>query len=410
MSDENNVPLNLPLDLSSDPSPMRPWEQRVAPGMSAGGGHGGEQMETPRILDRACQALDRDGFATVVNQQTDLAHLPMIERHRTPVTDLKKIVSSNREAWQLFIEERLYDTRQVTLEHFHLFEWFPATPGTFHTVQARQQRHMAYGAMERGRDGETYFSPVGKASMIKGGVGAVRLRPRTIAGEPTYFMTASSSGVCHEGFPVLVPRHFYGPLKARMLDEGAVPVTVSGEMRYVPEDAVGFFPVRRAVPLLYLHVDDLQILPQPRADVTSYLVNVASSFVGEFQGVQDSYVTFAAFDPAGRGSLERAVTWLEQVYVAGTHEGTIVTDFDEVRPRFTKAIFGLPTLMAGKLDRDQVRDLLAAQGFSPDTGEQFFVVYQEINTQGGAYIAGDVHVEHGDFIGRDQVVQNGGRG
>jgi hypothetical protein len=393
----------LTLDLpQTDPSPMDPREQRVGPGMSSGGGPGTAEAEPPRTLDHACQALGRDGFATVVNQQTDLTHLPMVERHATPETDLTRSVTSNEEAWQLFLEERLYDTRRVTLEHFHLFEWFPTAPGTFHTAEGQKHRQMARRHMELGSDGKTYFNPVGKASMLKGGVGAVRLRPRMMGGEPHYFMTASSRGVCHEGFPVLIPRRLYGPLKARMLDEGAAPVTVSGEMRYVPQDAVSFFPERRSVPLLYLHVDELQILPRPRANVTAYLINVATSFVGEYEGGRDSYATFATFDPARRTSLERAVTWLEQVYVGGTHQGTIITDFDEVRPRFPRAIFGLPTLMAGKLDRERVRELLASQGFAPDAGERFFVVYEEINTRGGAYIAGDVHVEGGDFIGRDQ--------
>jgi hypothetical protein len=61
--------------------------------------------------------------------------------------------------------------------------------------------------------------------------------------------------------------------------------------------------------------------------------------------------------------------------------------------------------MAGTVDRVRVRELLAAQGFSLDAGDTFFVVYNEINTHGGAYIAGDVRVEDGDFIGRDQILE-----
>jgi len=247
--------------------------------------------------------MGRDGLVEVINQQTDLIHLPMVDRHTTPATDLSHRATSNAEVWQLFVEEQLYDTRRVTLEHFHLFEWFPNAPGLFHTPEGYQHREVASRYMEPTPDGSTVFNPVGKLTMLKGGIGAVRLRPREIAGEPHYFMTASSSGVCHEGFPVLIPRRFYGPLKARILDEGAVPVTVSGEMRYVPEDAVSFFPEQRRVPLLYLHVDELRVLSRPRSDVTAYLINVVVSFAGEFEGVEGSYATFAAFDPARRLSL-----------------------------------------------------------------------------------------------------------
>lgn len=378
-----------------------------------GGGGSGGGMARPAEPDRLgqlpqfCQQLGRDGFAQLVEHQTDLAHLPMVNRHTTPQTDLSQHVTSNAEAWQLFIAEQLFDTRRVTLEHFHLFEWFPLSPGLFHTAEAFQMRQLAERYKELASDGKTYFNPVGKANMIKGGIGAVRLRPREIAGEPAYFMTASSNGVCHEGFPVLIPRRFYGPLKARMLDEGAVPVVLRGEMRYVPTDAVTFFDERRDVPLLYLHVDEVEVLPQPRAEVTGYLINVAVSFVGQFEGIQDSYATFAAFDPARKQSVEQAVTWLEQVYVSGAHRGVVVTDFDEVRPRFPNAVFGLPALMAGRLDPERARELLASQGFTGATGQRFFVVYQEINTQGGAYIAGDVDTGGGDFIGRDQIINPG---
>ncbi len=413
MPDENDhsnifpgLSLPDPSDLDSQlggASPIKPWEQRIAPGMSGGSGMGRGASEAPRTLDHVCQALGRDGMVEVVNQQTDLIHLPMVNTHTTPASDLSRHVTSNAEVWRLFVEERLYDTRRVTLEHFHLFEWFPNAPGLFHTDEGRHHREIAGRYMEPTPDGSTVFNPVGKLTMLKGGIGSVRLRPREIKGEPHYFMTASSTAVCHEGFPVLVPRRFYGPLKARILDEGAVPVTISGEMRYVPEDAVSFFPEKRLVPLLYLHVDDMQVLPRPRQDVTAYLINVVASFVGQFEGVAGSYATYAAFDPARRDSLSDAISWLSTLYVEAMHDGMVITDFDEIRPRFPQAIFGLPSLMAGNVDRARVRELLTSQGFSPDAGDTFFVIYNEINTQGGAYVAGDVHIEGGDFIGRDQT-------
>lgn len=415
MPDENDRLLPFPdlelpdlADLDGQlggPSPIKPWEQRIAPGMSGGSAPNPRRVEAPRSLDHVCQALGRDGFAAIVNQQTDLVHLPMVKTHSSSSADLDCQVASNEEAWRLFVEEHLYDTRRVTLEHFHLFEWFPHAPGIFHTPEGRQHREVASQYMEPTPDGSAVFNPVGKLTMLKGGIGAVRLRPRNIDREPHYFMTASSNGICHEGFPVLIPRRFYGPLKARILDEGAVPVTVGGEMRYVPETAVSFFPERRSMPLLYLHVDELQVLPKPRQRVTTYLINVVASFIGDFEGRRGSYATFAAFDPAQRSSLSEAISWLEGIYVGAMHDGIVITDFDEVRPRFPQAVFGLPSLMAGALDRRQVRELLAAQGYPADVGDAFFVVYNEINTQGGAYISGNVHVD-GDFIGRDQIIQS----
>jgi hypothetical protein len=326
----------------------------------------------------------------------------MIDLQTTPDTDLVARPGTNEESWRLFLDEHLYDTRRVTLEHVHVFEWFPVAPGKFHTPKAKRERQMAYRLMERTAGGEVYYSPLGKASMVRGGVGTVRLRPRQIDGEPHYFMTASSNGVCHEGFPILVPRRFYGLLKPRMLHDGAVPVTLSGEMRYVPQDTVTFTGQNREVPLLYLHVDDLEILPAPRSGVTGYLITVAVTFVGRFEGREGAYVTFASFDPARSAELKSATDWLESVYVEGQHRGTIVTDFDEVRPRFPNAVFGLPDLMAGKLDRSKVRGLLHDRGLDEESTRPYYLIYPEINTHGGAYVEGDVHVDGGDFVGRDR--------
>jgi hypothetical protein len=187
-----------------------------------------------------------------------------------------------------------------------------------------------------------------------------------------------------------------------MLHDGAVPVTVSGEMRYVSKDAVTFTGRKREVPLLYLHVDGLEVLAAPRSGVTEYLVTVAVTFVGRFAGREGAYVTFASFDPARSAEIKGAIDWLESAYVEGQHRGTIVTDFDEVHPRFADAVFGLPDLMAGKLDRDKVRGLLRDRGLDEESTRPFYLIYHEINTHGGAYVEGDVYVDGGDFVGRDQ--------
>lgn len=334
-------------------------------------------------------------LTSIIDNQLDLAHLAAIDRHTTPDTDLQLVARTNTEVWRQFITEHLYDTRRVTLEYFHLFEWFPIKPGQFHAPGAEEQRQNAYefaewhsglaelGYLPKGSslDAGLYFNPFGKASMIRGGVGSVRLRPRSIHGVEYYFMTASSTGVCHEGFPVLIPRHLFGSLKRRILNEGAVPVILSGEMRYISDNILTFFGRHRKIPLLYLHVDQVKELPQPRSEVTSYEVSAAISFVGNFQGHEEKYVTYANFAPESQDSFQQACNWLEQFYVK-KYAGTVVTDFDEVIPRFPEAVFGLPDLMSGNLDRSRVQRFLQHQGLGEKTGEQFLAAYEELSISG----------------------------
>jgi hypothetical protein len=399
MSDLNDLSDLLPQE---DPD-FKPWEQRPASGMGSGGVSSPPDAPSEPFPERVLQDMDEYQMEGLIEQQTDLAHYPMVDRHTTPAGDLHFEAGSNEQVWQQFVREALYDTRRAHLEHFHLFEWFPLAPGKFHTPEAQFNRQAAQEMMIRLPDGRAYYNPLGKASMVRGGIGAVRLRPRMIQDEPHYFMCVSSNGVCHEGFPVLVPRRFYGPLKARLLAEGAVPVTLSGEMRYLMDDAPTFFGGRREIPQLYLHVDELHILAAPRSEVSTYTVSVAVSFVGRFQDREGLYLTYATFDPAVADSLARACQWIEGFYVTGQYRGVVVTDFDEVLPRFSNAVFGLPDLMAGKLDDQGVRAFLEEHNLNPQAGQPFFLVYREINTQGGAYIEGDVNLGGGDFIDRDQA-------
>lgn len=367
-------PLPQPdLPTESD-SPILPWEQRLGPGMggltgSAVGLAGGDLVD----IDRYLEEVDR-GITSVLDDQVALGAFPSPADHITPTGDLSYRAVDNAELWRRFQEEALYDTRRVTLEHFHLFEWFPRAPGKYHTPEARQHRRQAFQSMERGPDGRTYFSPLGKAQLItNGGVGAVRLRPRPMpnAGgvlEDHYFMTASSNGVCHQGFPVLVPRRFYGRLKPRILSDGAAPVTLSGEMRYIPDDAATLFSASREIPRLYLVVDELEMLPQPRLEVTGYLVSVAVSFLGTYQGRPGIYLAFGSFDPAQPNGLDEIVRWL-QTYVVDWHAGVILlTDFDETRllfPDFPRATLGLTAVMQGNLTLDAIQRLLSDLHLDP---------------------------------------------
>jgi hypothetical protein len=403
MFDMNDFPIDdLPEPQEED---FKPWEQRIAPGMSSGGGGDFDSGSESGPPDRLVQVVDNEDLMDTIDEQTRLVSYPMVDRFKVPQSDNSIEAETNEQAWHLFVSEQLYDTRRVTLKHFHLFEWFPICPGEFHTPQAQTNRNRAYQNLVETADGSQFFDPGGKARMLRGGVGAVRLRPRMVSNEAHYFMSVSSNGVCHEGFPILIPRRFYGQVKPRLLQEGAVPVHIKGEMRYLLDEIPTFFGSQRRIPALYLHVDELEVLPEPRREVNRYAISAAISFVGEFENHEGVYSTFATFDPAKTGDLERTVTWLEQFYVTETYKGIVITDFDEVKPRFPGAVFGLPELMAGNLDQERVKQFLKIRGISDDAGRPFYLILKTINTQGGAYIAGDVDTGGGDFIGRDQITR-----
>lgn len=413
MNEPNNLTFeHLPsIDEISNNSFM-PWEQRLAPGMSIGSSSGSHASEAESHLERLPTPL----ATTVLSDQTTLASYTLLPTHTIPESDLDFKTDNNHDVWKQFNQERLFDTRRVTLEHFHLFEWFPRAPGLFHTHEAQIMREAVLAGAATADHTRVTFNPISKERLIvNGGVGSVRLRPRLATGadgftpQPYYFMTASSTGICHEGFPILIPRKLYAPLKMQVLDEGAVPVNLRGEMRYIPDSTA---LLDEQLPQLYLHVDEIDHLAQPRANVTRYLISAAVSFFGRFQNQDGFYMTYVTFDPARNNALIDAVEWLSR-YANDDYAGQIVTDFDEQRRHFSDATFSLEHVTQGKVRLDVARQLLERMGFSVNEinarTEQIIRINQYIDTQSsGVQIhveaGGSLHIE-GDVIGGNQEVR-----
>lgn len=380
-------------------------------------------MADTENFNRACERLGSDALFNLIDKQTDLVHFRNVDQFAegNGDDDEELKAATNEEVWAQFVTEEIDETQKVVLEEFHLFDWFPLAPGKFHTDGARNSRQFARNFLEVTSDGEVYYNPTGKGMMIAGGLGTVRLLPRQIAGEQHHFMTASSTGACHEGFPVLVPHKLYKPLKAQMRKRGVAAATIRGEMRYLPEELRTLFGSNREIPLLYLHVDELLTLTEPRRGVKNFEVSVAVSFRGTFQGEEDTYVTFATFDPTIRGDKMRACQWIDQFYVTKKYQGVVLTDFDEARPAFPakrfslnigrsrpvkphpKAKFSLEDLMSGRFN---LQDALATADLPPYVMSDgkihiFNVNYQrQIHTEGGAYVEGNVNTGGGKFVGR----------
>src|SRR4051794_18847100 len=54
-----------------------------------------------------------------------------------------RVYADNESLWNDLLQERLWATATVALEHFWLSEWLPLRPGLFHTNEARWYRRMA---------------------------------------------------------------------------------------------------------------------------------------------------------------------------------------------------------------------------------------------------------------------------
>lgn len=286
-----------------------------------------------------------------------------------------RVFRSNADLWRAVLEEDLRAHAVIRLEGFRLFEWFPRAPGLFHTDDAEWARHEAlsyldyrfpqapinadHAGVHVGPFGEhtRVFNPHGKQSMLGGGVGCVRLKPIERNGSVLWLMSASSSGVAHEGFPLAVPNHLYHAHIGEIKERGAAACTMVGELRFFPQPFSGIFGGYRNVPQLYLEV--LELVPateQPDAQAPE--VSVAVSFVSSYEGPRNVYATYVTFNPGRRSSFDEAREWLEKEYVRGGYQGRIITDFDQTKPHFDDTALSLRRVMGRHLQRGEVAEVV----------------------------------------------------
>ena len=324
----------------------------------------------------------------LINAQIGTANYllrPQLPRRQT----LDASVSTNEELWTNVLppQERYRAGMTLSLDRFFLFEWFPRAPGLYFTREGKLAREVARNFLRRvsvprntgthrldvGRKDREFldiYDPKGKMSMLKGGVGCIRLRPKLLDGGTAWFLSASSTGVAHEGFPVAVPDHMFQRYMDSVKRTGALRCTLRGKLQFLPDPVAELYREYRGVPQLYLLVEGL--IPDRDQDHENLLVSAGISFLSSFEGTNKMYASYATFDVGVRGSLDEVVNWLEEVYVEGLYSGRVITDFDEQMTHFANATFSLRNVMNNQLDRQEVQTVVQTMHlYAADTAGLF---------------------------------------
>ena len=322
----------------------------------------------------------------------------------------------NVDMWGTIISEKIRCGAEVSLENFCLMEWFPRSPGLYFTDDGRSAREEAAQhkeemdlnqsepqyAIDAEGDKVTVYNPYGKAAMLRGGLGTLRLKPRLSGEHIEWFMCATANGVAHEGIPLLLADDIYAQCIDQIATQGAWRGTIRGKLRIVSERLVTLYDDYTGVPQLYLEVDKL--IADKKSSVREPIkaaVSVAISFASAFEGPDQMYASYVFFDPARENSLERNTDWMQETYVEGTYHGKILTDFDEINSRFAEATFSLDKVMSGKLDTQAVRNSLDELGLPGDLEALFNRIAAASGKQ--IIINGDVKVD-----GNGNIVAIGG--
>jgi hypothetical protein len=357
----------------------------------------------------------------------------------TPVASSRALpdesYGANEDVWKALLppSPRLHANLTVTLSKFSLFDWFPRSPGLYHTPEAAQSRRNAEQfsrrvpvsellpaqKLFRGHTGQNrefleIFEPYGKLSMLKGGIGCIHLRSKRLDSGEAWFMSASSSGIAHEGFPVALPDHLYQRYFDQIQALGALRCDLHGKLQFLPDPLVELYRGYRGVPQLYLLVDQLEPA-SVRTGSSELLVTVGIGFLSSYEGQEKMYASYATFDPSNPGAVDETAAWLEETYVQSLYQGSVATDFDEHMLRFANATFSLNGLMRNELNRHAVQAFVnkfyiqgadAVHLFAGLTRIQEVHIerIEKMEQHGGVNISGSNISVGGDFVGHDKTV------
>jgi len=337
-----------------------------------------ENTVSPQLIT----ALSGEDIAHTVVTQLCTANYLLSPEKLPSIPD--RIYADNERLWYDILSGQLDANVILTLENFLLSEWFPRSPGLYYTREAEEAREMArdclvssprLAGLENIDDAERLYqitgselpdfmyvyNPSGKISMLKGGIGSIRLRDKQIESGRVRFMSASSTLVAHEGLPIALPEDDYQKYYDIIREKGFLPCTLVGKLQWIPHELQEVYRDCVGVKQLYLLVDNIR--PEhftPEMERSPFRVSVAVTFESEYEGFRNTYASYVTFYSAIRDSLKKRTNWLENTYVKGMYQGKIVIDFDETTRQFRGARFALEKVMNHQLQADQIREYLSA--------------------------------------------------
>ena len=305
--------------------------------------------------------LNADQLTKVIS--TQLSNAAFLDQPlNLPVLQLNKhdrIYHSNNGVWEAIILEKLRRTDvNILLDSFFIFEWFPRSPGLFYTREGRMAREEASSNIETLDQGVVIYNHHGKQSMLDGGIGNIRLKPIKLEKGNFYFVSASSDGECHEGFPVAIPESLYNTIIEEIVERGTVVRNLIGKLQLVPHSLLELYNGYKDVPKCYLEIIEISSAQHPKSLAMEELnVSVAVSFKSNFEGYNRIYASYVSFDPSNKKSFEERINWLEQDYVIEKYKGEVITDFDEITNHFANAKFSLNKVMNLRIEKNGIDEL-----------------------------------------------------
>lgn len=328
-------------------------------------GRGNQDQDIPDVAARAVPSVSD---AEIVDHLLDLLETDRYgDVHGQPLSDgldHQHVLASEGEFWAMALEHRPAAGYRVSLEDLCVTEWLPYSPGRYHTEDARWERRQAtrqISSIADRPDGTKFveFTPHGKASMVRGGVGSLRLAPKGSSSGLIYFLGASSSGYSYKGIPVAFDANCYDRLEPDIRTRGYSWGSVVGEIRILPStDERIQYP--RRTPRYYLLATDFERSSQIDARPTA---SAQIIYDVPRRGHDGKSWCFTHFKPSRHDSdLYAGIEWMEEYARRNSTtldgELSIISDFDELHNHFTDVEFPIRDVMRHRLNIPRLRQYI----------------------------------------------------
>lgn len=249
-------------------------------------------------------------------------------------------IQSEEDFWQIDAKSVF---KEVSLNNFVLTDWFPRAPGVASSKRAEQfLRRFEHAPINDDPILGKYFTPQIKGSLVEdGGLGTIRLRPKKIDGDDSWYATALKGKECHRGIPLVIPD---AVLTKSNVEWGDI-VTITGEVRFMQDaglDATASY-VHHALPLIVFVRKLKGVKPNKRNPISISPIVLFDTAQTRYKDHQFAFVNCPSSE------TDSATDWLERY--ANKFEGRIVTNFDEQHPAFSDAPLSYQRLVAKTFDR-----------------------------------------------------------
>jgi hypothetical protein len=306
----------------------------------------------------------------------------------------RETCSSNKRLWEMLTSGRHYQGLNVNLRDFVLTEWIPQSPGLYFSSTSQWQE--VAQALER----DAYYSdaiitnvydsndgillPGGKIHAMLNGVGCLRLGVKYLGTESIYFLGASSTGVVHQGIPLVVREQDYRYVIDAIKNDGNIVADVEGVLQVPPKELAPISYIA-AVPRYVLLVKSIRHLHAAHQEDVMVSVGAMYSgrrptYSGRHPSVKDADApemswTFCSFRPiGGETAVKDAVDWLRgyAIRFSGVPDPAIFSDFDEHYDHFPDSVeFSLKQLFGSDINLELIQKYGKRYGFTINV-ESFF--------------------------------------